>query len=366
MGDHHSSRRDFLTGKAAVDRVLDWADGPAADGLSAQSTEAAATSPEASLYLIHVSRRAMACEFQLYFNAGQYPDATESALEALDLVDRLEAQLTVYREQSEVIDINRSAAAEPVPVEPGLFALLQTALDLHQKTEGAFDITSGPLSRAWGFFRRAGKMPTEDQLADALASVGSQFIRLDEAERSIQFLRPEIEINLNSIGKGYALDRAADVLETKGIEDFLFHGGQSSVLARGTQAGLEGGWTVGLRHPLRPNLRLAEFRLRDRALATSGTGRQFFHFRGRRYGHILDPRTGQPARDVYSSTVLARSAAIADALATAFYVMGPDASLAYCRQHGDVGMLMTCPGAKQGSLRLVSCGLEEDDVAVFN
>ena len=160
-------------------------------------------------YLIQIGRSAMACDFDVFLNAGQHPGATEAAVAALDRIDELETQMTVYRSTSEVIEINRLAPHAPVPVEPQLFQLLLRAVEIYRDTHGAFDITSGPLSRAWGFFRRAGKFPAAEEIAAALASVGSHWLQLDEASGTIRFQLPTLEINLNAIGKGYALDRAA-------------------------------------------------------------------------------------------------------------------------------------------------------------
>ncbi len=125
-------------------------------------------------------------------------------------------------------------------------------------------------------------------------------------------------------------------------------------------ASATGAWTVGLRHPLRPDRRLAEVRLRDRALGTSGSGTQFFTHRGQRYGHILDPRTGWPVQGMLSTTVLAPTAAAADALSTAFYVMGVDASLAYCQAHPDVSALLIAAGDRPGAIALHTANLGDD------
>jgi FAD:protein FMN transferase len=361
-----TSRRDFLQGKSAADQLLDLTHGttplpnPLEAGLAA-SASGAAGSLAPGAYLAHMGRAAMACQFELFFNGGQYTNSMQVGLEALDRIEQLEEQLSVYRDQSEISQLNRVAAFAPVVVESGLFGLLGQSLEIHAETHGAFDITASPLSRAWGFFRRAGKFPSEDELEQARRLVGSQFVALDNECRSVIFEKPGIELSLNSIGKGYALDRAADLLHCQGVADFMFHGGQSSVLAAGAHAATpERGWTIGLQHPLRPELRLAEFFLRNEALATSGTGRQHFHYQGRRYGHILDPRTGMPADGVYSSTVIARTAAEADALATAFYVLGPNLAQEYCQSHSEVGMLIVTPGEKQGSIAIHSCGLRED------
>jgi thiamine biosynthesis lipoprotein len=235
------------------------------------------------------------------------------------------------------------------------------AADIHRETAGAYDITAGPLSSVWGFTRRDGMIPSPDDLQRALARVGSQFLEFDQDAHSIRFLVPDMEINLGSIGKGYALDRCAELLEAAGVHDFLLHGGNSSVLARGCPAGTADGWSVGVRNPLRPDRRVGQLRLQNRALATSGSGTQYFMHEGRRFGHILDPRTGWPADQVLSVTVLAPTGAQADALSTALYVMGPDAAKAFCLAHADVAAVMFCPGQRQGSIVRHQFGLSEDD-----
>lgn len=296
---------------------------------------------------VSVARTAMACQFEVMLPPG-LPGQVTAALSALDLVDALEAQLTVYRETSEVARLNREAAQSWVQVEGGLFALLQLAKRLHAETAGAFDVTAGPLIKAWGFFKRAGRVPEPQGLAEARQCVGSELVLLDPEARAVRFLREGVEINLGAIGKGYALDRACQVLQELGLREFLLHGGRSSVLARigreEAQANQEG-WLIGVRHPLLPHRRLAEIRLCNQALGTSGSAVQFFRHEGRRYGHILDPRTGWPAEGVYSATVVAPTAAEADALATAFYILGPQEAVAYCRSHPGVGMLLVARGA---------------------
>jgi thiamine biosynthesis lipoprotein len=355
MAKSTSHRRDFLTGRSAAQALSDLVE-------PADPPPAASGSPTAP-YLLEFGRRAMACQFEVLVNAGRYPHAAEAALAALDLVDELEAQMTVYRPSSEILEINASAARQPVEVEPRLFALLRQALALHRETEGAFDITSGPLTKVWGFSRRQGGLPTEDDLQAALARVGSQHVELDPQGRTVQFLMAGIELNLNSIGKGYALDRCAEQILAAGIDDFLWHGGNSSILARGSQTpGSHEGWSVFVSHPLRPGKRLAEIRLRDRSLGTSGAANQFFRHQGRRYGHILDPRTGWPAEGVYSVTVAAPEAAEADALATALYVMGPDRAVEYCSRRPEIGLLMVCPEPGATGTRLITLGFQEGEL----
>ncbi|MEX2120899.1 MAG: FAD:protein FMN transferase [Pirellulales bacterium] len=361
-----SSRRQFLRGHSAVEALADVAQALPTAGAATEQAE-----PAGDHYLVQFGRRAMACRFEAFLNAGQYPQASDVVFEALDLVDRLEAQLTVYRDTSELMRINRSAGEGPVEVEPALFALIAQAVQLHDETQGAFDVTSGPLSKVWGFYRRAGALPGEAQLAAALDSVGSRWLDLDSQARTVRLGRPGMELNLGAIGKGYALDQAARLMLSRGIDDFLWHAGSSSVLARGNRSGAgpddagnpeqSPGWIVALDHPMRPGRRLAEIRLVDRALGTSGSGTQFFRHRGRRYGHILDPRTGRPAEGVISSTVVAPTAAEADALATAFYILGPQQAQAWCQRHPEVGMLMLVPSPDRSELQVVSAGLAAAD-----
>jgi len=354
------SRRAFLRGRATSESLS-----RTAQSSWEQTDEPPGTAPDAQPYLIRVGRQAMACNFEVLLNAGQYPEATEVVLQALDRIDLLEAQLSVYREESEICQVNRLAASRPVRVEQGLFDLLVQAVRFHSNTHGAFDVTSAPLSQAWGFWRREGRMPSLGEIEDAKRQVGSQFLQLDIEEQTVHFSQPGLQINLGSIGKGYALDCCAELLEAAGIDDYFFHGGQSSVMSRGSRVLRNSsalGWDVGLSHPLRPERRVGEVFLLDQSLGTSGDARQFFYHKGKRYGHILDPRTGWPAQEVLSTTVVANSAATADALATAFFIMGVDASLEYCRQHEGISVVLMTSGERTGSLEIVSHGFEKSSL----
>ncbi len=363
-----SSRRDFLRGKAAARAVADLA----RQAVSAPGADAWPADADEEAYLVRIGRRAMATQFEVFLNAGQHEGGTEAALEALDRVDALEDQMSVFRATSEISRLNRRGADGPVEVEPRLFELLELAIRLHAETDGAFDVTSGPLWRAWGFARRAGRIPSDEELAEAIEHVGSHLVELDAAYRTVRFRRPGVELNLGSIGKGYALDRCAESLVESGVGDFLLHGGRSSVLARGSRKPIRPspdappvGWVVGVPDPTRRDRRLAELRVEDRALATSGTQTQYFRHQGRRYGHILDPRTGQPAEGLLSATVVAPSGAEADALSTAFYVMGPDKALEHCQSRPDLGAVLVCPADRPAGLEVRSVGLEEDELRVL-
>jgi thiamine biosynthesis lipoprotein len=183
----------------------------------------------------------------------------------------------------------------------------------------------------------------------------------------VRFTRAGVELNPGAIGKGWAVDRASDALAAAGVPSMLVHGGQSSVRARGIHGpALPGrrGWPVGLRHPLFPGRRLATITLDDRALGTSGSATQFFVDRGRRLGHILDPRTGRPAEGVLSATVIAPTAAVADALSTAAYVLGVAGLETIAPPGGDVAAILVLPGRSPASVRVVMANVAAETVAI--
>jgi len=321
--------------------------------------------------LIHVSRKAMACQFEALFNAGQYEDVSTPGLAALDLIAALEEQLSCFRVTGEIARLNALASEGPVPVEPRLFDLLRIALDLYRETGGAVDITSAPLWETWGFSRRQGKIPDDEQLAAARAKVGGRHLELDAEQRTVRFKIPGLRLNLGSIGKGYALDRAAETLAAAGIHDYLFHGGWSSILARGSRLEFSPsggkpshGWTVGVNHPLRPDRPLAEIRLRDRAVGTSAGTFQYFRHRGRRYGHILDPRSGRPADCLLSVTVAAPTATLADGLSTAFFVMGLEETMEFCRTRPGLSVLLVAPATNPRQCRIETVGFSADELSL--
>jgi len=287
----------------------------------------------AANYWLHVNRTAMACRFEVTMHQSQ-ESWIAAATEALDEIDRLESLLTVFRDSSEVSFINSNAAKEPVVVSAELFELLTLCKRLYQETDGAFDITSGPLTRCWGFLTKQARFPSRAEIAQAMLVVGSDKLILDDAMKNIRFAREGMEINLGSIGKGYALDSAADLISTK-LPDALLNAGSSSMRAIGK--GERGdGWLVGLRNPYSKQRRLGVLRLRDCALSTSGSEEQFFEHEGQRYSHIIDARSGWPVSGVTSVSVVAPTAAASDALATAFFVGGAALAERYCQTHSNV------------------------------
>lgn len=328
------SRRGFLTARGI---------GACAGGmLGALVPDPPRVRDDADEKLVHMNlaRRAMACEFSVMI-PPLAPSAMAAGEAALDEIQQLEALLTVYSATSAVSYANQAAARKPVRVDARLFGLLERAQALHADTDGAFDIATGSLAKTWGFFDRRPRLPAEEAIADARACSGMGRVWLERETRQVRFDVEGLELNLGSIGKGVAIDAAVRRMrEEFGIECVLVQGGQSSMFGLGSPGADARGWLVGIQDPYRAGRRIATVRLRDRALGTSGSAEQFFEASGRRFGHILDPRTGWPADEVASASAIAPDAATADALATAFYVMGLDRTRDFCKNHPEVGALL--------------------------
>jgi thiamine biosynthesis lipoprotein len=285
----------------------------------------------------------MACRFEVTLH-DEDARHVEAARAALDEIDAIEAALTWFRDTSELQRVNREAAAGPVRVGRLLFELLRLCQDLHARTRGAFDPASTALSRAWGFLDRVPRLPTEDALADARARSGMDKVVLDAPSRSVRFTTPGVELSFGAVGKGFALDHVTASLRQRGVSRALVSAGGSSQRAWGPDE-----WELTLEPARRP---LGRLLLRDAALATSGAGEQFFEAGGRRYGHVLDPRTGRPAEGVRSVSVAASDAATADALSTAFLVAGSELAAAVC-------------AAQAGTLALIALDERPEEILVL-
>ncbi len=376
MSDSSATRRDFLAGRALRDEIVIVGQA-AGDAILGETAEPRREPTSGAT--VRLATAAMATDFAVILNEAHRDDPRQPlrwASEALDLVHLLEDQMSVYRPHTELSQLNRVAASRPVQVEERLFELLCRAREIWRDTDGCFDPTSGPLIALWRQCRKEVRLPTESELAERLALVGMQHVVFpcsptlrvgtdeltpDAESRAtdVTFERAGVELNLGSIGKGYALDRAAEILVEHDLTEWLLQGGHSSVIARGGHNGLPG-WPVGLRNPLLPQRRLGTILLCDQALATSGTAVQHFRFEGKRYGHIIDPRTGWPTENMLSVTVLAPTAAEADALSTAFFVGGVELAERYCSNHRSVSALLIPPPTGGQRLEPINIGTPND------
>ena len=275
---------------------------------------------------VTLARHAMATRFEVVLHGDNAVALRAAGEEALNEVDRLENQLSLYRTGSEIAQINARAAHEPVRVTPEVFALLQHAGQLHAETGGAFDITIAPLVRCWGFMSGTGRMPAPRDVAEARARIGMQHVQLDAQSRTVRFARDGVMLDLGAIGKGYAVGQAAELLREAGVTSALIHGGTSTVYAIGSPPEAEF-WRIAIETPSATlgAIRFPELptvSLRDEALSVSAIWGRSFQSEGTNFGHVIDPRTGEPVKRALLAAIVLASATETDALSTALLVLG--------------------------------------------
>lgn len=261
--------------------------------------------------------------FRAVARAPDSATALSALLAARDEVRRLDSLLSDYRDDSEVSRLARAAGSGRwTALSPETADLLRTSLRWAEATDGAFDPTVGPLVTTWGFRGASPHVPSPPARDSALRLVGWRLIELREGGREARLPRRGMALDFGAIGKGFALDRAAATMRRRGADaGMLDLGGNVLVFGRGP--GADGGWPIGIRDPRRPGRVLGTLVLDSGSVATSGDYERFFEEDGVRYGHILDPRTGRPARGVLQVTVEAPDGTTADALSTALFVTGP-------------------------------------------
>lgn len=275
---------------------------------------------------VRLAREAMNTRFEIALH-GSHPVALRAAgEEALDEIERLEERLSLFRPASEIAHLNARAAQEPIRVTPGTLALLQHARRLHAETGGLFDPTIAPLLDCWGLLGGAGRMPTAAAVAAARACVGLDLVEFNEKNRTVRFTRDGVRLDLGAIGKGYAIDCAVQILREAGVTSALLHSGTSTVYALGSPPESDA-WPVAIDGPPtppgQPRQQLAVVRLRDQSLSVSAVWGKSFTAAGRTFGHVLDPRSGQPASEAVLAAVLLPSATESDAFSTALLAVGP-------------------------------------------
>jgi len=247
----------------------------------------------------------------------------EAAVDAaFDEVRRLDELLSNYQPGSQWSEVNRNAAIQPVRVSPELFQLLAACVEYSRKSEGAFDITVGPLMKVWGFYKGSGHLPHKPEVAAALARVGYRHIRLDPDARTVRFDRPGVEMDPGGVGKGYAVDRMVEVLRQNGVRTALVAGSGSSIYGMGAPPDEPRGWPVKIKDPKDSRKTLAEVWLKDSSMSTSGSYEKFFRAEGKIYAHIMDPRTGYPAQGSVSVSVIAPRTVDSEVWAKPYFING--------------------------------------------
>lgn len=263
------------------------------------------------------------------------PGAREAAAQVLPLLEEMTRALDRFDPGSDVSQVNARAGQGPVQVQAGTVALVDDALRMARLTEGAFDPTVGALVDLWGFVDGGGDAaggesqgtvrgrhpPAQAAIAATLEQVGYQHLTVDERAATVELARPGMILDLGGIAKGAAVDRVAQLFREAGVRRALIDlGGNLYALGRKADGSP---WRVGIRHPRDPGAVLAVVEASDVAVATSGDYERFFIHQGVRYSHLLDPRTGYPARELAAVTILAPQGVDADGLSTAVFVLGP-------------------------------------------
>jgi thiamine biosynthesis lipoprotein len=274
------------------------------------------------------SVEAMGSTFSIAVYGEDRPKMEAAVDAAFEEARRLDHMLSNYKPESELSEVNRAAAGRAVAVTPELFDLLSACVGYSRESEGAFDITVGPLMKVWGFYKGTGRLPHRAEVRSAVDRVGYRNILLDPVNRTVRFARPGVELDPGGIGKGYAVDRMAAVLKQYGIGTGLVSASGSSMYAIGAPPG-EKGWRVNIRDPKDDRKSVAEIYLKDESMSTSGNYEKFFRAEGEIFSHIMDPRTGWPAQGVLSVSVVAPRTLDSEAWTKPLFVNG----LAWAKKH---------------------------------
>jgi thiamine biosynthesis lipoprotein len=293
--------------------------------------------PEPHIAELHLSGRTMGTTYSVKYRPGQdAPSLQTMQIEADALLTGINQTLSTYDPESELSRFNRMRTTDWVPASASLLAVLKAAREIGVQSDGAFDITVGPLVNLWGFGPEfhPDRIPLKADIAAARARSGPDKLTLRDTQPAIRKHRPDVFLDLSGIAKGYGVDRVAELMATYGIEHYMIEIG-GEVRVRGLKE-RDTPWRIAIEKPL-PGERSVQtmLALSDIALATSGNYRNFFELDGRRYSHTIDPATGWPVdHPLVSVTVLADTSMRADAWATAFQVLGPERGMALAEQLG--------------------------------
>jgi len=287
--------------------------------------------PEPAAVELHMSGRTMGTTYNVKYRlTHNTPIVKDLQIEVDALLAEINHTMSTYDPESELSRFNRLRTTDWVPASASILAVLKTALEVGAQSDGAFDITVGPLVNLWGFGPEVhpDRIPLESDIDAARARSGLDKITLSETQPAIRKHRPDVLLDLSGIAKGYGVDRVAELMTAHGIDHYMVEIG-GEIRVRGVKE-RDTPWRIAIEKPLSGERSVQTMlALSDIALATSGNYRNFFEIAGRRYSHTIDPTTGWPIDNhLVSVTVLAETSMRADAWATAFQVLGPERGMA--------------------------------------
>ena len=282
-------------------------------------------------------------------------------------INRLDYLMSNYKKESVLSELNNNASAGPVDCNKELSNIIEQSIQYSEITEGAFDITIGPLMKKWGFFKKQGRIPGKEELESVLKSVSYKNIIIEEKAikslaknpitvKKVSFKNTGTQIDLGGIGKGYAVDRVTSVLKQNGINSALINFA-GNIYTFGTPPGKDS-WVIGLQHPRESEGLLGTFEIKDKAVSTSGDYEKFFTIEGKRYSHIIDPRTGNPVTGIVSVTIVTDNATRADALSTGVFVLGKEKGMALIEKLPDVEGIIIYENANSKLSTKTSSGMQ--------
>lgn len=301
---------------------------------------------EPALQKIEDSRMAMGCLYTITAYGTDQPLLSRGVDEAFDEIDRIDRLMSHYKPESPLSRINREAGRQGVKTDPELFDFIAECLRYSRASDGAFDVTVGPLMKAWGFFRGEGRLPSDAELNRVMEKIGYRNVLLDRGAQTIRFAREGMELDLGGIAKGYAVDRAIAVLKKNGIDRALVSSCGSTIYGMGAPPGARG-WRMQLQDPTDSRKSAGSVIIRNQALSVSGSYEKFFEAGGKRYSHIMDPRTGRPVQGVLSVAVITPDGTSGDALDNVFYVLGVETSRRRKKEFPAARVIFFAPNGKQ-------------------
>jgi thiamine biosynthesis lipoprotein len=310
-------------------------------GTSVPSPESRVPNPEAVRY--EASHEAMGTIYTVVAYGRDKTSLSEAVGQVFEEIDQLDDQMSNYKPESELSGINRDAAQREVTVSPELFNLIQYSMHASEESGGDFDITVGPLMKLWGFFRGQGHLPSPAEIAQVQKRIGYRHVYLDAERRTIHFDVSGMSLDLGGIAKGYAVDRAADILRADGVTAALISSGASSIYALGSPPG-ERGWKITVRDPYHQDKPADVIRLQNFALSTSGNYEKFFVINGETYCHIMDPHTGWPVQNMLATVAVVPTGVETEALTKTFFVGGVEKSRQFLTTHPNIIGICYQPG----------------------